>query len=154
MLLRYIKDQRLTKDVIQLEHYEELCQSGGRGTSDGVFSNRKISKLTPEQNKKELIHTRLIMYPYTETIDNFKSPKELLLSFYDAVRGHRQLHQAVGILHRNISIKNILLNAVGGGGNRGILIDFDNATRINDTSECSKRPIAEHIALCRVMSPH
>jgi serine/threonine protein kinase len=44
-----------------------------------------------------------------------------------------------GILHRDISIGNILLNPGGADGNRGILIDFDHAIRVGDTSPYSTK---------------
>ena len=52
---------------------------------------------------------------------------------------HRNLHDVAGILHRDISIRNILINSEGVEGNRGILIDFDHSIRIGDTSPYSTK---------------
>jgi len=52
---------------------------------------------------------------------------------------HRKLHDVAGILHRDISVRNILINPVGVEGNRGILIDFDHAIRVRDTSPYSAK---------------
>jgi serine/threonine protein kinase len=49
---------------------------------------------------------------------------------------HRALHDA-GVLHRDISVSNILLNPKGEEGNRGVLIDFDHAIRIDNKSPYS-----------------
>ncbi|KIJ43323.1 hypothetical protein M422DRAFT_47950 [Sphaerobolus stellatus SS14] len=135
VILQHIKDKGITKGVVQLVHYQEIRLYGERGPVDGVFSNRKVSKLTSEQRKTELIHTWLSLTPYAEIIDSFKTSKALLLAFYDALRGlylsgfhvvylfvfvpaYWEFYQVAGILHRDISINNILLNPRGADGNR------------------------------------
>ncbi|KIJ57187.1 hypothetical protein M422DRAFT_83618, partial [Sphaerobolus stellatus SS14] len=131
-ILRHIQEKGINLGVVQLVHYEEM-RYGNR--ADTVLQNRKIRSPSLEQARLDLVHTRTVMKSYGETINKFSSPKEFILAFYDAVKAHRQLHQVAGILHRDISLNNILLNPGGEQGNRGILIDFDLATCINDDSE-------------------
>jgi hypothetical protein len=45
----------------------------------------------------------------------------------------------VGILHRDISVRNILINEGGEEEDRGILIDLDHAIRVDDTSPYSTK---------------
>ncbi|KIJ57185.1 hypothetical protein M422DRAFT_773853 [Sphaerobolus stellatus SS14] len=131
-ILRHIQEKGITLGVVQLVLHEEI-RCGNR--ADTVLQNRKITSPSPEQAKLDLVHTRTVMKAYGRTINNFSSQKELVLAFYDAVKAHRQLHQVAGVLHRDISPNNILLNPGGAEGNRGILIDFDIAVRIDDNSE-------------------
>jgi len=54
---------------------------------------------------------------------------------------HKNLYQVAGVLHRDISLGNLLINSNGDAGDRGILIDFDNAVRIDDTSPYAQKYI-------------
>ncbi|KAJ2915010.1 hypothetical protein MD484_g5420, partial [Candolleomyces efflorescens] len=65
--------------------------------------------------------------------DGRKSAKQLLGALRDAIAGHRNLHKR-GTLHRDVSPQNVLLGKPGAEpGERGILIDFDMATRCDET---------------------
>jgi hypothetical protein len=66
-------------------------------------------------------------------ISKFTSPDELLLSFRDAIRGHRSLLTTGGILHRDISINNIMMTDPlypRPDKFSGFLIDLDLAIRV------------------------
>ncbi|KIJ40545.1 hypothetical protein M422DRAFT_256519 [Sphaerobolus stellatus SS14] len=52
-------------------------------------------------------------------------------------RAHRNLYEKAGILHRNVTPENILINPEDNKGNRGILANFDKAIRIDDKSPYS-----------------
>ena len=52
---------------------------------------------------------------------------------------HRSVYSVAGILHRDIKPGNIIIFPEGEEGNRGILIDYDHAIRIADTSPYSTK---------------
>jgi len=63
-------------------------------------------------------------------IDEFADPVELLLAMRDAVRGHRSLLIDGHILHRDISVNNIMITIASRpriDGFHGFLIDHDHA---------------------------
>ncbi|KAL0631072.1 hypothetical protein Q9L58_010069 [Maublancomyces gigas] len=92
-----------------------------------VSSTRKVAKTdTPLEFNR--IHSRILMRKGRE-IYRCTSTQELLLGLHDALQGHRSL-LAAGILHRDISIFNIMLSLhppTRSDGKRGFLIDLDMA---------------------------
>ncbi|KAF7343467.1 hypothetical protein MVEN_01779600 [Mycena venus] len=54
------------------------------------------------------VHRRLVLTPLGNSLSTFASRKELISAFIDAVTAHRDLYN-VNILHRDLSINNILL---------------------------------------------
>ncbi|KAJ3501282.1 hypothetical protein NLJ89_g9407 [Agrocybe chaxingu] len=71
---------------------------------------------------------RLVLEAHGTPIWQFKTPKQFLGAFRDAVVGHRNLWDN-GILHRDVSINNILISDDDAEeGSRGTLIDLDLAT--------------------------
>ncbi|KAL1700257.1 hypothetical protein EV121DRAFT_214555 [Schizophyllum commune] len=68
-----------------------------------------------------------VLRRYGKTIDKFQSPLQLLVAVRDAVQGHWNLWK-IYILHRDVSIRNILLGLPGAkDGWEGVLIDLDMA---------------------------
>ncbi|KAJ2922763.1 hypothetical protein H1R20_g14321, partial [Candolleomyces eurysporus] len=81
----------------------------------GNFHNRKSIRIT-------------IKF-YGTSIDNFKSPQEMLAALRDAIQAHQALYSK-GILHRDITHNNVLIGAQGfesEDGERGVIIDLDMA---------------------------
>ncbi|KAF8417791.1 hypothetical protein EV426DRAFT_621756 [Tirmania nivea] len=56
------------------------------------------------------------MSPLGKDLTKFQSFTELLVVLRDAIKGHRALYQKAHILHRDISINNVLINPSTGGG--------------------------------------
>ncbi|KIJ29803.1 hypothetical protein M422DRAFT_187936 [Sphaerobolus stellatus SS14] len=137
-LLKLAHEKGVVMGIPEFQSCEDVCQSDS-GDPDAILLNRKIFNPSQELMKLERIHTRVIMKAYGKTLNEFSSRKELILAFHDAVLAHRNLHQIAGILHRDISARNILINPHGSEGNRGILIDYDNAIRIDDESPYAKK---------------
>ncbi|KAJ2914981.1 hypothetical protein MD484_g5413, partial [Candolleomyces efflorescens] len=81
---------------------------------------------------KNRIETRVVMKCYNHSVVCFTTARQLLCALRDAIAGHRNLFKK-GILHRDVSIHNILLGIPGAKpGERGILIDLDMATRCDE----------------------
>ncbi|KAF6760834.1 hypothetical protein DFP72DRAFT_959503 [Ephemerocybe angulata] len=71
---------------------------------------------------------RVTMECYGSPLHQFTSQRQALAAIRDAIKGHWNLLKA-GILHRDVSIDNILLGEPGAPvGRRGALIDLDMAT--------------------------
>ncbi|KDQ55451.1 hypothetical protein JAAARDRAFT_692235, partial [Jaapia argillacea MUCL 33604] len=75
----------------------------------------------------------LVMKHWGRCLDHFTTKLELLTAFRDAIAGHRALLE-IGILHRDVSLRNILLGDPNDVGNRGILIDLDLALEVGRAS--------------------
>ncbi|KAL2164299.1 hypothetical protein VTH06DRAFT_3515 [Thermothelomyces fergusii] len=84
-------------------------------------STPSISSL-PSANR---VHRRVIVSDYGIPIYKASSRKVLLLALADCIEGHRSLRQQAGLLHRDISIGNLMV----GQDNRGFLIDLDLAIK-------------------------
>ncbi|KAK7013916.1 hypothetical protein R3P38DRAFT_2545724 [Favolaschia claudopus] len=108
------------------------------------------------------IHTRLVLYPFGHPLSMFTSRTELISVLIDVVQALQDLWQDANILHRDISVNNILLvdpnvlpqasSAEGGASiprysngpgpaglcqrtlalRKGLLIDMDHALVLND----------------------
>ncbi|TFK24549.1 hypothetical protein FA15DRAFT_741109 [Coprinopsis marcescibilis] len=77
--------------------------------------------------------SRIVTEVYGSSIREFKTPRQFLYAFHDAVNGHRSLLLDGGILHCDISVKNILLGQPNAKVNwRGVLIDLDCAVYVED----------------------
>ncbi|RXW16572.1 hypothetical protein EST38_g9282, partial [Candolleomyces aberdarensis] len=74
------------------------------------------------------IQSRIVMPVYGSPIHGCRNQLEVLYAFRDVIVGLRNL-VCVELIHRDVSINNILLNEGGKKGNRGILIDLDMAMR-------------------------
>ncbi|KAA8893569.1 hypothetical protein FN846DRAFT_913884 [Sphaerosporella brunnea] len=74
------------------------------------------------------VKTRLIMSPLGYPLLSFTSYRHLLLALRDAVLGHRHMYMERNIVHRDVSLNNILLHPQQGTAATfpyGFLIDFD-----------------------------
>ncbi|KAF8488454.1 hypothetical protein JB92DRAFT_3016664, partial [Gautieria morchelliformis] len=150
-LLRHAQAAGIVHGIAQLVHFEEVRLSDDPNDFDTILRNRQVDKPTAADRKLERIHTRIVLETYGKPITKFDTRKGLLLAFHDAVLAHRQLHEVAGILHRDISAGNILINPHGLQGNRRFLIDFDHAIRVGDTSSYSTK---KRIGTWPFMSPN
>ncbi|CAA7267326.1 unnamed protein product [Cyclocybe aegerita] len=99
--------------VVQMVSYESGCSLKclRHPFRQPVFVNR--------------VRVRITLKAYGGAIDYCENGAQLLYAFHDAVAGHQKLWDR-GILHRDISLNNILLGNTGAPvGERGIAIDLD-----------------------------
>lgn len=68
----------------------------------------------------------MVIYPFGRPINKFESVVEFLEACRDIVKALRSLYRNGKILHRDISIKNLIITAPRNEGDpKGMLIDFD-----------------------------
>jgi len=101
--------------------------TGMESRSEGMFDNR--------------IFSCLVISPPGRSIRDFKSVKELLEAFCDFIRAHQSLYVDGQILHRDISINNVIITEPERKGDpRGRLIDLDlGKERDGDPSRARRR---------------
>ncbi|KAG2012269.1 other/FunK1 protein kinase [Coprinopsis cinerea AmutBmut pab1-1] len=108
------------KGVGQMVACEDVVETasfrGANAINDPGFLNR--------------IKRRIILKKYGPPIHKFKTVLDVLYALIDAIRAHQRMVKEKGVLHRDISVNNILLGIAGADseeGWRGVLIDFDMA---------------------------
>ncbi|KAJ6481743.1 hypothetical protein C8R45DRAFT_831406 [Mycena sanguinolenta] len=141
--------------------------NGAEGRTDSLRSHLppdgKFDKIYSQIEKR--VHHRVVLTPFGHTLPNFASRKELISIFMDAVKAHQDLYENASILHRDISVNNILLvpsddpptspsratlagptidksvhlAVVTSGLRRGLLIDMDYALVLEDASASGHR---------------
>ncbi|TDL27695.1 hypothetical protein BD410DRAFT_869098, partial [Rickenella mellea] len=81
-------------------------------------------------------HVRLVLSTFGSPIHEFKNKRELLGAFIDVTKAHKLLYEEKKILHRDISLRNILLaeidNVLTITRRHGLLIDLDYAIKMGD----------------------
>ncbi|KAK7019871.1 hypothetical protein R3P38DRAFT_2535963 [Favolaschia claudopus] len=138
----------------------EIVDVGGIRGTDALRSS-----LPPKLYKEECahiekrLHRRLVLTPFGRALSTFSTRKELLSALRDAIKAHQSLYDEAKILHRDISVYNILLvpsvdmlspppttpspDEVGASSShtavpnlkRGLLIDVDYALVLSPTGE-------------------
>ncbi|KIM35917.1 hypothetical protein M413DRAFT_32149 [Hebeloma cylindrosporum] len=81
------------------------------------------------------LHRRLLTN-VAHSISKFQSSRQLVQAIHDAYLAHRDAFLICGILHRDISVRNIL-RSVGGNG---ILNDWDMARKVKDVRSGPRQP--------------
>ncbi|RXW18133.1 hypothetical protein EST38_g7710 [Candolleomyces aberdarensis] len=80
---------------------------------------------------RDRVFCRIVMDLYGGSLDTFETVEQALAAVRDAIAGHRAL-LLNGVLHRDVSLHNILLGLVETLGKRGLLIDLDMAKFIGN----------------------
>ncbi|KAJ2915683.1 hypothetical protein MD484_g4716, partial [Candolleomyces efflorescens] len=112
---------RYTPGLCHLISHEE-----GRPETKDFRGDLSALRAVIFHNRKSI---RIIIKFYGTSVDNFKSPEEMLAALRDAIQAHQTLY-TMGILHRDITFNNILIGIRGfesEDGERGVLIDLDMA---------------------------
>ncbi|RAH68883.1 protein kinase family protein [Aspergillus aculeatinus CBS 121060] len=71
------------------------------------------------------IHRRVVIRDYGEPIYKASSPPVLLRAFVGCIQGHQSLRSEAGLLHRDISVNNMMVNEQSDTQWPGFLIDLD-----------------------------
>ncbi|KAJ3559565.1 hypothetical protein NM688_g266 [Phlebia brevispora] len=72
------------------------------------------------------VHHRIVLKEVGEPLTEYRSSLEMIIIVYDALRGHNEAYEKAGILHRDISVNNILINIDPPKDQRtGFLVDWD-----------------------------
>ncbi|KAJ2752148.1 hypothetical protein H4S06_003988 [Coemansia sp. BCRC 34490] len=86
------------------------------------------------------VQKSMAMTPIGQDIRRCKSVNELIVAAADVMEVHSAIQKQCNILHRDISINNILINRNGPAGKAcGMLIDFDCALRIDNITDHKAR---------------
>ncbi|KAL7957767.1 hypothetical protein V8C34DRAFT_284739 [Trichoderma compactum] len=119
----------------------------GPGTNAGNQRKRALSRvesrLHPRKRRSPMstqtsrsdetgnrIHRRLILQSYGKRIHEASSPSALLAGLEACINGHESLRREAGLLHRDISINNLMINEEEEDpSQRGFLIDLDLAIK-------------------------
>ncbi|KAA8910298.1 hypothetical protein FN846DRAFT_775348 [Sphaerosporella brunnea] len=97
--------------------------------SSSVQATKAVhSPSLPEFNNR--IFSRLVMTPIGKSLDEFSSYAELLAALRDAIKGHQHLYEKHHVLHRDVSVYNILISPPD-HPSAGVLIDLYLAININ-----------------------
>ncbi|KAJ1870998.1 hypothetical protein LPJ57_005265, partial [Coemansia sp. RSA 486] len=85
------------------------------------------------------VHRRIAMTPNCMPLQNIKSVDKLIVVVADVMIVHNAIAERCSILHRDISIYNIMYTSISDDIVRGVLVDFDCAKR-TDVEEAALRP--------------
>ncbi|KAI9770965.1 MAG: hypothetical protein M1840_002669 [Geoglossum simile] len=106
---------------------------GAEGT--GVEEAKTTSLMHPRGIDDESFDNRifccLVVSPLGRAIHEFESVLEFLEACRDVIKGHKSLYREGKILHRDVSVNNVIIaDAESGEGPRGMLIDLDLAKEL------------------------
>lgn len=109
-----------------------ICR-GLQGWKTGLLRSSYGGRFRMSDTEGEKFHSRIVLSTVGRSLYDYDSLQELLLALRDAIRGHRYLHDA-GILHRNISVYNIMItDRKGYDEPYGFISNLDLATRLGST---------------------
>ncbi|KAI0040239.1 hypothetical protein FA95DRAFT_1650388, partial [Auriscalpium vulgare] len=128
----FLKELAGINGVGQLRAYQDnLCRvSALRGA--GHFLNDAARQQGTATEIPDRIQCRQVLDRYTGDLSCAPNPLAMLIAFRDAVKGHRDALLVKGILHRDVSLFNIMFDKHARDGVLGRLIDFDLAKKFKD----------------------
>ncbi|KAJ3741297.1 protein kinase [Lentinula detonsa] len=92
-------------------------------------------KTHPKENYKERV-MRVTVLEELHPLSELEDPRDLAQVFYDVLQIHQWLYECAGILHRDLSIGNVMFRQKD-GKIYGVLNDFDLSSRVQDMSNGS-----------------
>ncbi|PFH46246.1 hypothetical protein AMATHDRAFT_88440 [Amanita thiersii Skay4041] len=142
--INHARENGITEGIPELISTESVLFSGQEDTTrkfldDEFWAGCHLEEKRKKKNKRRRLakdslenrlHKRYVFRGCGIPITSFRNKRELLKVLADLVRVHKSLSD-IGLLHRDISIKNLLL-APDGDNYRSLLIDFDYMAFINE----------------------
>ncbi|KAJ2841815.1 hypothetical protein J3B02_005769, partial [Coemansia erecta] len=142
--IKYMREitQKLSGDK-ELEGRYPVLKHGGivriPGLDDADNTVTVFGKLSAAREIHHRVHRRIAMTPMCKPLQNIDSVDKLIVAVADAMTVHNAIAERCNILHRDISIYNIMYTSLPNNTVRGVLVDFDCAKRI-DIEEENLRP--------------
>ena len=96
--------------VAQYHTHENVCVAGRQDNTNNNRNNLVQQCAQGEPPQPYRIHTRIVVSMFGERIEKFRNALQLLVVLRDAIEGHWQLFDVAKILHRDISLNNIMIN--------------------------------------------
>ncbi|GJE86587.1 hypothetical protein PsYK624_026670 [Phanerochaete sordida] len=96
--------------------------SGGDLDSHYTVSQKYMTHLSEDWRPGKRVHTRLVTKEVGRLLETYKNSIELVSVCGQAFKAHRSAYEDANILHRDVSIGNIMINAETG---KGFLNDWD-----------------------------
>ncbi|PHH73749.1 hypothetical protein CDD80_3607 [Ophiocordyceps camponoti-rufipedis] len=137
-------------DIVKIED----IRSGLRfpsSASEPASKKQKLDRPGPSEagltsGYNDRVFRCIVLSPAGRPLGQFTSLRELLGSLRDAIEAHRSLFMDAGILHRDISVDNVIItDPQVAEGMRGILIDLDLAKEVgSDVTGARHRTGASH----------
>ncbi|KAF8191344.1 hypothetical protein BJ912DRAFT_902593 [Pholiota molesta] len=135
-------------DIYRILHAHKVDYIAEFGTGNDVrdhvtrtqeFINKGWARRRRPQRGEAVVLTPLCQYRMTllvigEPLTNFKSSKQFVSAIADAMKAHDDAYFKAHILHRDISVGNIIIC-----GTRGLLIDWDMCAKANPEKKVARR---------------
>ncbi|PPR03961.1 hypothetical protein CVT24_008316 [Panaeolus cyanescens] len=123
--------------LVKLQNVKGVAKILGRSAEWSLFADRNFTPDKPFATQDRFA-CFIVLESYGPPLTAFDSPVHFLEGFHDAIEGHRNMWEA-GILHRDISVNNILFGRKGNKDNsRGVVIDVDLAIFFDRTDSLCK----------------
>ncbi|KAJ2519090.1 hypothetical protein H4217_002915 [Coemansia sp. RSA 1939] len=108
-------------------------EKGGGGTEEDN-TDTAFGAVFSSDSKEELpefrINQRLAMTPWCRPLQNVANVDQLIVAVADVMEAHTAIFKECRILHRDISLNNMMFRDLDDGSVGGVLIDFDCAKDI------------------------
>ncbi|KAI0706496.1 hypothetical protein C8Q76DRAFT_800918 [Earliella scabrosa] len=120
-----VREQDRILETLEGDHQAGRVPDTGR-PQQRTCSSRLIAG--PVSQHEERSHVRFVVEDIGRPLTEFKDTRELVLAVRDAIRGHRLAWEKAGVLHRDISLGNILImDELEEDGHSGFIHDFDHS---------------------------
>ncbi|KAG1820428.1 uncharacterized protein BJ212DRAFT_1211391, partial [Suillus subaureus] len=111
---------RRIRNIPTFEHGGDMSALGTK-TITHLFSEAWWCCTPNHKAHLPLVQHRIILRGVERNLSTFKTPKEFLTVFKDALTAHQEAYEYLGFLHRNISMENIGITGEG----RGLLMGWE-----------------------------